>query len=127
MREGMSSRAPAGSVVLLASDCDSTRVIYRALARELSVERVILESSVPRARLLRRRAKKLGLRAAASQAAFVAVVVPILRAASRRRLSSLRSPSRRKASSASRSSAAVTRTSNRRDSLGQPIASARPR
>jgi len=60
------------------------------LAREFGVARVVLESSVPRAQLLRRRAKKLGVTAAASQAAFAAIAVPMLRAAARRRLEALR-------------------------------------
>jgi folate-dependent phosphoribosylglycinamide formyltransferase PurN len=84
------SPTPAGPVVLLAGDCDSTRAIYHALAHETPFARVILESSIPRTQLLRRRAKKLGVRAAASQAAFAAIAVPILRAASRRRLEALR-------------------------------------
>jgi methionyl-tRNA formyltransferase len=84
------SPTPAGRVVLLAGDCDSTRAIYHALTRGTPVARVVLESSVPRTQLLWRRAKKLGVHAAASQAAFVAIAVPILRAVSRRRIDALR-------------------------------------
>ncbi len=80
----------ARSVALLAGPCDATRVVYHALAREVPVARVLLEAPVPRAQLLRRRARRLGLFAAASQAAFAGVAVPLLRASARERLAALR-------------------------------------
>lgn len=88
MREA--SPLPAGgSVVLLACECDSTRALYHALAGEFPV-RVVIEPPIPRTTVLWRRARRLGFRAAASQAAFVTLAVPLLRAASRRRLRALR-------------------------------------
>jgi folate-dependent phosphoribosylglycinamide formyltransferase PurN len=79
------------AVVLLAVPGDSTNAVYQALVREYGQVQVILEEPISRWHLLRRRARKLGLRRAASQAAFSALMVPALRWASRGRLEALRS------------------------------------
>lgn len=85
----MTTAGSTGKVVMLAKPGDSTNLVYHALEPEFGVARVILEAPIGRAQLLRGRARKLGLRRAAGQAAFVALAVPVLRALSRRRLREL--------------------------------------
>jgi folate-dependent phosphoribosylglycinamide formyltransferase PurN len=82
--------ARSAPLVMLAGHGEASRVLYHALARELPIARVILEGGVPRAQIFRRRARRLGLRAAASQAAFAGLAVPLLRLEARARLRELR-------------------------------------
>lgn len=77
-------------VVMVAQDGDSTRIVYHHLARELGVAKVILEEPVPARQLLKRRAEKLGLRAAAGQVLFKALVDVPLKRASRARVAAIK-------------------------------------
>lgn len=78
-------------VVLLAGRGESTSIVYHAISKHLSIERVILEQRSPRSLLIKRRAKRHGLIRTASQTAFSAVINPLLRRASRGRAAELRS------------------------------------
>ncbi len=60
------------SVVMLAGRGASTWVVYNALCEEVRIEAVVLEDPPSQVRLLRRRAARIGWRAAAGQAVFVA-------------------------------------------------------
>jgi folate-dependent phosphoribosylglycinamide formyltransferase PurN len=73
-------------VVLLACDGDSTSIVYNALAKHFSWERVVIEPPVTKRELFRRRAKRYGIRTVAGQLAFGALALPILRAMSKDRI-----------------------------------------
>jgi methionyl-tRNA formyltransferase len=77
-------------IVMLAGPGDSTRIVYGALTRTFGPLPLLLEEPIRRGQLIRRRAQKLGIRRALSQATFAIAVVPALRLFSRRRLSELR-------------------------------------
>lgn len=79
------------NIVLLCSDGDSTRAVYRALEDEFGEVVVIMEDDVPRSTFLRRRVKKLGLLPVFGQLLFMLLVVPTLRTASKKRLGELKS------------------------------------
>jgi folate-dependent phosphoribosylglycinamide formyltransferase PurN len=84
----MASRRP--SLVLLARDRTSTRIVYHHLRRRFEVRRVLLEEPLPRRTFLRRRVDRLGLRVVAGQLLFRLLVVPILERSSRARLAELK-------------------------------------
>lgn len=75
----MSAPAPAGRVVLLATEGASTRIVYHALARRFPDVRVVLEEPVSRASLLRRRRERLGTVTVLGQILFMGVAAPLLR------------------------------------------------
>ncbi len=60
------------TVVMLAGRGSSTWVVYNALRDDVSIETVVLERPPSQARLLRRRAQRLGWSTVAGQAMFVA-------------------------------------------------------
>lgn len=77
-------------VVLLGGDGDTTRIVAHHLAANVSLDAALIERGVPRARLLRNRAKKIGWRATIGQAAFMGVVLPVLRSTSRARIAAIK-------------------------------------
>lgn len=72
-------RVAGDCVVLLARDDELTNALYHALSEKMANVHAIIENRIPRFRLLRRRAQRLGWRVAAGQAAFMVGIVPILR------------------------------------------------
>lgn len=76
----------SGSVVMLATDKASTRMLYHALAQDIDIERVVIVEPAATARFLRARARKLGLAKVAGQVLFKMAVCPVLEAQSQRRL-----------------------------------------
>jgi folate-dependent phosphoribosylglycinamide formyltransferase PurN len=78
-------------VVLLAGSGPSTRAVYHALRQNLGSVRieVILERPVGRMRILRRRARRLGVRRALGQMLFASTVVPALAVLSRERVAAV--------------------------------------
>lgn len=74
-----------GGVVMLATRCPAADVTYHALTAAVGPVTVVLEKRVPRSRLLRRRARRLGLRTVAGQVLFMTMVVPVLERSGRRR------------------------------------------
>jgi folate-dependent phosphoribosylglycinamide formyltransferase PurN len=89
-REPIGSRkptgAPAGVVVMLAGQAESTRIVYNALRSAFAVKKVILEERKSRRDFLSRRARRLGAFRVLGQVLFRTMVVPALRATSRRRI-----------------------------------------
>ncbi len=73
-------------IVLLCADGDSTRTIASALEREFGSIEIIVEEPVSKIAMLRRRAKKIGLLTVVGQAAFAALVMPLLRFSGRKRI-----------------------------------------
>lgn len=85
---GWSANGTGGSgapVVLLGTRCPAADVIFHALRAAVGPPAVLLEQPVPRAQLLRRRARRLGLRTLAGQVLFMAIVVPMLERRGQRR------------------------------------------
>jgi len=76
-------------IAILATDCDSTRIVFNALNREFNVCAVILERPVPRGEFLRRRFRKLGVRTVAGQLAFRALIAPVLNRQAQRRIAEI--------------------------------------
>ncbi|HWV39949.1 MAG TPA: formyl transferase [Vulgatibacter sp.] len=76
-------------VVLLAGDVPSTPIVWARLSRQIPIERILLDGPVPRVNLVKRRAKKLGYLRTASQVAFSAAIVPVLRHAAKERIDEL--------------------------------------
>lgn len=84
--------ATARTVVLLAGDGSSTRIVYHALRAGLPTDvrlEAIVEMPVSRALLLKRRVKRLGAVAVAGQLLFMTGVVPLLRRTERRRVAEI--------------------------------------
>lgn len=77
-------------VVLLAGDGTQTNIVYHALAREVADVHVVVEAPVPRAALVRRRLKRLGVVRVAGQLLFVLGFVPFLRRSAARRIEQIR-------------------------------------
>jgi methionyl-tRNA formyltransferase len=69
-------------VVMLAGPGDSTNIVFNAIEPDL----VILEERVSQLRLIRRRIKKLGLWTVVGQVLFRAIIVPLLRQLSKKRI-----------------------------------------
>jgi phosphoribosylglycinamide formyltransferase-1 len=67
-----------GRVVLLATACEATNVIYHALAERFGRVTVVIEPAVPRSELVRRRMKRLGPLRVLGQLAFQVGVSPWL-------------------------------------------------
>lgn len=77
-------------IVLLCSDGDSSRAVYRALKEKFGKVIVIMEEDVPRGAFLKRRLKKLGVVPVFGQILFMTAIVPVLRALSRKRIDELK-------------------------------------
>ena len=80
----------AAQIVILGDPRETPRIVYRALAREFVVARVVIEERVPRRTLLARRLKRLGVRKVVGQVLFWLVVPRVFAASSRARISSLK-------------------------------------
>ncbi len=77
-------------VVLLASACESTNIVFHALCEEFTVAAVVLEPAVSRAELLRRRVRRLGVSTVFGQLLFQTVGVPLLRRRGRERIDAIK-------------------------------------
>jgi methionyl-tRNA formyltransferase len=77
-------------VVLLATDCSATRILYHALAESFADVSVLLEEPVPTRQRVRSRLRKLGVTEVAGQLLFLALVVPALRTRSSARLEQIK-------------------------------------
>jgi methionyl-tRNA formyltransferase len=73
-------------VVMLAGPGDSTNIVFNAIEPDL----VILEERVSQLRLIRRRIKKLGLGIVVGQVLFRAIIVPLLRNLSKKRIQEIK-------------------------------------
>src|SRR5205085_5183303 len=83
-RAGAGARAVSG-VVMLAIDSPSTWMVFDALDRAIGVDHVVVEEQVSGRTLLAARARRLGWRTAAGQAAFRLLIQPLVERMSRRR------------------------------------------
>jgi folate-dependent phosphoribosylglycinamide formyltransferase PurN len=72
-------------IILLASDCESSRWVYHALEAAVHVEAVILEQPISKKELAKNRIKKIGLLRVMGQVLFSAMVVPLLKIKSKKR------------------------------------------
>ena len=76
-------------IVLLAAPGISTNIVFNAIDSESGLSGVIIEEPIPRWRFLLRRARRLGYREAMGQILFQALVPPLLRKLSRRRIEAI--------------------------------------
>lgn len=72
-------------IILLASDCESSRWVYHALEEAVHIEAVILEQQISKKELAKNRIKKIGLMQVIGQAMFSALLVPLLKLQSKKR------------------------------------------
>lgn len=72
-------------IVLLATDCDTTHIVYNFLSSHFEVDKVIIEDSVSKATLIKRRISKLGIFPVFGQLAFIAFVLPFVKRSSQKR------------------------------------------
>lgn len=73
-------------IVLLGREDSQTAIVYNSLRSQFPIAGVVVEEGESRLKFVKRRAKKLGLGKAVGQIAFRLVVVPWLKATSRRRI-----------------------------------------
>lgn len=73
-------------LLLIGSDNPTTWIVYNRLVREFGLFEAVIENTVDKGVLVRNRARKLGWPAVLSQMAFVALIRPVLRYRSSRRL-----------------------------------------
>ena len=78
--------SPPKKIVLLGREDSQTAILYNSLRNEFLIAGVIVEEGESRLKFVRRRVKRLGLSKALGQIAFRLVVVPWLKATSRRRV-----------------------------------------
>jgi len=76
-------------IIFLAADCESSRWVYNALQEIVPIEAVILEQSISKKELIKRRIKKTGFVQVMGQVAFTALVVPFLKIRSKGRKAAL--------------------------------------
>lgn len=72
------------SLVMLAGDRESTRIIYNALIEDFNIEKVIIEKPLRKTQLLKGRIRKIGYFEVFGQILFKLMVVPYLRITSRK-------------------------------------------
>lgn len=77
-------------IVILAGDVASLPYVVHELARDHTVERVVIENKEPRGIFLRRRALRLGWTTVFGQVLFVALVLPVLAHGARKRAAELK-------------------------------------
>jgi folate-dependent phosphoribosylglycinamide formyltransferase PurN len=72
-------------IILLATDCDTTHILYNFLITHFDIKKVVLEDSISKKILIKRRIKKLGLLKVVGQLAFIVLVLPFIKRSSKRR------------------------------------------
>ncbi len=77
---------PSKKIVLLGREDRSTAILYNSLRSEFPLAGVIVEEGESQVKFVKRRVGRLGLRKALGQVAFRLLVVPWLKATSRRRI-----------------------------------------
>lgn len=73
-------------IVILATQGEKANILYHRLSEHYQVEKVILEESVPRSQLIRRRIKKMGIKKVTGQILFKLLISKPLEKSSRKRL-----------------------------------------
>ena len=74
------------SIVLLASDNQSTKILYNSLKKKYTITKVIMEKHIPMGRYFKRRMKTLGFLEVIGQLLFLIIMVPILKRIYKRRV-----------------------------------------
>ena len=72
--------------MLLATDCDTTRIVYHYLKDYFTIEKVIIENKINRVELIKRRLKKLGFFNVVGQLLFQTIVARWLFFSSKKRI-----------------------------------------
>jgi len=77
-------------IVILATKGEKANILYHRLKENYQVEKVLIEESVPRKQLIKRRIKKMGLRKVAGQILFKMLVSKPLEKSSQARLQEIK-------------------------------------
>lgn len=77
-------------LVMLASDGESTNIIFNALDKEFGVDTVVIEEPESRRKFLTRRLRRLGVATVVGQLLFQGLMMPGLRAASSNRIDDIK-------------------------------------
>ena len=72
-------------IVLLATDCDTTHVVYNFLNEHHPIGHVVIEDNISKSTLIKRRIKKLGFFNVMGQLAFIGLVLPFIKRSSSKR------------------------------------------
>lgn len=72
-------------IILLASDCESSRWVFHALKESVQLEAVIIEPPISKKEIAKKRIRKIGLFPVIGQVLFSAVIVPVLHILSKKR------------------------------------------
>lgn len=72
-------------IILLATDCDTTHILYNFLITHFDINKVVLENSISKKTLIKRRIKKLGFLKVVGQLAFIILVLPFIKRSSKQR------------------------------------------
>jgi phosphoribosylglycinamide formyltransferase-1 len=78
-----------GPIVLLASDCATTRILFHALTEQFGTVEAVIEQPMSHVAIARRRVKRLGFATVLGQLLFSAIAVPVLRVRDRKRIMAL--------------------------------------
>jgi len=76
-------------ILFLTADCDSSRWVFNALAKEFLFEAVIIEKPVAKKMLIKRRIKRIGFFKVVGQVFFSVAVVPVLKSRAKKRKAAL--------------------------------------
>ncbi len=76
-------------IILLASDCESSRWVYNALKSNFNLSAAIIEQPVSKKTLIKGRLKKIGLIKVTGQIMFSLLIVPFLKMKSKKRKAEL--------------------------------------
>lgn len=79
----------AQKIVITTSSEEDALILYSALSHEFEVVGVVIEKSIPKTKVFKRRIKNLGMVRALGQALFVVLMTPVLRLMARKRLQQL--------------------------------------
>lgn len=72
-------------IILLARNCDSTKIVYNYLTKQIPIESVILENAMGRKKQFLNRVRLLGFVNAISQVGFMLMIFPLIRLFSQKR------------------------------------------
>ena len=78
------------SIVMVAGNHESTRILYNSLKKKFTIKKVIIENHIPMGRYFKRRMKTLGVINVIGQILFLLILVPILKRINTNRLSEIK-------------------------------------
>ena len=74
------------SIVMVAGNHESTRILYNSLKKKFTIKKVIIENHIPMGRYFKRRMKTLGVINVIGQILFLLILAPLLKRINKSRL-----------------------------------------